>query len=295
MSKPFDATLKDLVQRYPADFLAALGVPASGPVEAYSPDLSTLTAAADVVLRRADGRLVHVEFESGPDAAVDRRTLLYNVVLYHREEAASVHSIVVLLRPAADRADLTGVVSYRDPSGRGGMDFRFEVARLWQRPMDSFLEGGPGTLPLEVLGRPPAGQSRAAALPRVIDRIGERLESEAIEDAPDLMLATFILTGLRLPRPVTERLFRGVRHMRDSTTYQGILDDGRIDGVRRVLLLQGRKRFGPPDAAAEAALQAVANLRRLEQLGERLLDAHSWAEWLAGSEPKAKRVNPRRK
>ncbi len=36
MSKPFDATLKDLIQSYPGDFLAALDEPAPGPVEALN-------------------------------------------------------------------------------------------------------------------------------------------------------------------------------------------------------------------------------------------------------------------
>ena len=50
VSLPFDATLKDLVQAYPRDWLAALGLPATGPVAALNVDLSTLTAAGDVVL-----------------------------------------------------------------------------------------------------------------------------------------------------------------------------------------------------------------------------------------------------
>lgn len=56
---------------------------------------------------------------------------------------------------------------------------------------------------------------------------------------------------------------------------------GRIAGARTTLLRMGRKRFGEPDAATVAALEAVTDFDRLEQLGERLLDVASWQELLA--------------
>ncbi|HZY86737.1 MAG TPA: hypothetical protein VFE78_18025 [Gemmataceae bacterium] len=54
MPLSFDATLKDLVQSYPRDWLAGLDIPITGPVEVLTPDLSTLTAFTDVVLRVGD-------------------------------------------------------------------------------------------------------------------------------------------------------------------------------------------------------------------------------------------------
>ena len=45
--------------------------------------------------------------------------------------------------------------------------------------------------------------------------------------------------------------------MRESTTYQAILDEGRAEGqaaeARKLLLRLGRKHLGEPDAAVEAA------------------------------------------
>jgi hypothetical protein len=60
----------------PADWPAFLGVPAHS-VEVVAADVSTVTAAADkVLLVRADerDRIQHVDFHSGPDASVPRRT-----------------------------------------------------------------------------------------------------------------------------------------------------------------------------------------------------------------------------
>ena len=57
MSKPYDATTKDLLTERPRDLLAFLGLPVADDyeVEAIDADLSTVTAAADKILahRRA--------------------------------------------------------------------------------------------------------------------------------------------------------------------------------------------------------------------------------------------------
>ena len=65
--------------------------------------------------------------------------------------------------------------------------------------------------------------------------------------------------------------------MEESSTYQYIVSKGE----KRLLLLQGRKRFGSPDLQTAAAIEAITDLERLEQLGERLLDVSSWEELLA--------------
>lgn len=69
--------------------------------------------------------------------------------------------------------------------------------------------------------------------------------------------------------------------MHDSVTYQAVLDEGRGEEARKLLLLQGERRFGPPDAATVAAVRAITDLERLERLGVRLLEVDSWAELLA--------------
>src|SRR3954467_5184310 len=117
MPLPFDATLKDLVQSYPLDWLAQLDSPAPGPVRVLTPDLSTLTAFADIVLQVGDS-LLHLDFQSGPDPRHSRRLLVYNVLLYDEYELP-VHTVVVLLRPRANRSDLTGRVVYEARPGRG--------------------------------------------------------------------------------------------------------------------------------------------------------------------------------
>ena len=68
--------------------------------------------------------------------------------------------------------------------------------------------------------------------------------------------------------------------MRESDTYQAILDEGRVEGLQRALLHLGRKKFGEPDEAARRALLDITDLDRLDRLSERLLDVSTWQDLL---------------
>jgi hypothetical protein len=278
MAKPFDATLKDLVREAPAEWAAGLDSPGARRAKVLTPDLSTLTAFADLVLR-VNRHLLHLEFQSGPDASLARRVLFYNALLHHRY-GLPVHSVVVLLRPRADRADVTGRLRYEVHSGRGGMDFRFEVVRLWERPAEALLAAPPGMVPLAVLGRLP-GADTAAALAEVVRRMHERLTHVAPKRAPQLLTAAYILAGMVVPKPVVNDLFQGIPAMMESSTYRGLINDGRLEGAKAILLRLGRIKFGEPDEATEATLRNIKRLKRLEALSERLLRVNSWEELLA--------------
>jgi hypothetical protein len=89
-----------------------------------------------------------------------------------------------------------------------------------------------------------------------------RIETRRLRPhAEDVWSATFILLGLRYSRELARQLLRGVRSMKESVTYQAILEEGAEKGAlaeaRKFVLRQGRVRFGPPDARVPAALEAI--------------------------------------
>jgi predicted transposase YdaD len=199
---------------------------------------------------------------------------------------------VVLLRPEADHPGLTGRFDLPLPKGDSDLGYRYRVVRVWERPVEEILTGGIGTLPLA-----PLAKVEPAALPGVVRRMAERIDREAApEDAGALWTATYVLMGLRYPRELTATLLRGVRAMKESVTYQAILEEGREVGLelgreegreegrvqeaRALLRRLGERRFGPPTTAAQAALAAATTIERLEAWSERLLDAESWEELL---------------
>ena len=100
-----------------------------------------------------------------------------------------------------------------------------------------------------------------------------------------LWASTYILLGLRFPPEAAAELLRGVRDMKESSTYQAILEEGRNEGsaaeARRLLLLQGTERFGDPDESTRLALERINSVELLERLSIRLLKVSSWEELLA--------------
>jgi hypothetical protein len=281
MPLPFDATLKDIVPDHAAEYAGVFRLPKHKPVTPLNVDLSTVSAASDVAFGYGEplDEIVDINFQSGGDPHADWRFHLYNAALGHNFHVP-IRSLAVLLRPAADHPNLTGKLRY----GRGKMrvQFNYGVIRLWQRPVKPFLKGGLGLLPLAPLCQLPAGVPLEQAVTDVVHQIDRRLQAETEHaEAARLMAATFVLTGLRVPRELLADIYRGVRLMEDSSAYLLILERGEIKGKVSAILRQGRKRFGPADAATEAALKAITDLDRLDRLIDAVLTVNSWQELLA--------------
>jgi hypothetical protein len=54
--------------------------------------------------------------------------------------------------------------------------------------------------------------------------------------------------------------------MRESDTYQAILDEEGIREAQRILLRQGHKKFGEPDEATRRSVNELTDLEQLERL-----------------------------
>jgi predicted transposase YdaD len=302
VAKPFDPTVKTLVETSPADWPVLLGQPAA-PTDVIDADIATVSGAADKVLhvRAAPPYLVHLEFQAGHDSA-DLPPLLHlrSTLLQHRHKLL-VRSAAVLLRPEADSPDLTEELRLAF-AGEAPYDvFRYQVVRVWQLLPEPLLRGGLGLLPLA-----PISAVTEAELPGIIERMEARLQARRLRPhAEEVWSATYILLGLRYSRELARHLLRGVRSMKESVTYQAILEEGEAKGeakgkvegalaeARKFVLRQGRVRFGPPDTRVMAAVEGIADVERLEELGERLLSAASWQELLGLPAPR--RQQPRRR
>jgi predicted transposase YdaD len=311
MSKPYDATPKALLEIGPADWPPFLGVPART-VEIVNADVSTVKAAADkVLLVRADqgDRIQHIEFQAGPDISVPRRTHGYNALLEERH-GLPVESVVILLRPEADLAVINGVYQRCLPATAGPyLQFHYRVIRVWEFPVATVLQAGISLLPLAPISA--VGQNELLA---VIQQIRKRLDAETDQGiVGELWTATKVLLGLRYQAEFIDQLLHGVRAMKESTTYQAILEEGRQEGIqkgrqegiqkgrqegleeglqtgrreerpaeaRRLLIQLGEKRFGTsPSPEQRAALEAITDPARLEELVLRTLYVGNWADLL---------------
>ena len=273
MPKPFDATLKGLIVSRPADWLRQLGVPVTAEPEILSVDLSTVTAAADALIKVGD-LVVHIDLESGPDDSLARRMLLYNVLAHHRT-GLPVHSIVVLLRAnAVGRSSDT--VEYAPRPDKGELRFRFETVKAWELPSEEMLNAGIGFLPLAVLGKPPVGQTREQALPATVERIAKRTAGEPQSEADLLLTAAYVLSTMHVAPTVARAIFNRVIGMKDLPGYQLIMEEGAIDHTREIILRLGRKQFGEPDEKQKNKLAAIEDLGRLDRIAVEVLSAKDW-------------------
>ncbi|MGH7226091.1 MAG: DUF4351 domain-containing protein [Gemmataceae bacterium] len=281
MPGPLDDTLKHLTELSPQDWVVQGGWPMA-PATAIDADIATITGAADKVIR-VDGSpdwLLAVDFHSGHDAGqLLPRMLLYNAALGKRH-GLRVRSLAVVLHARADSPQLSGVYERGFPGEPADIMLRYRVLRVWEVPAARWLSGGLGVLPLA-----PLGAVQEAELPALIAQMKERLDREVPRrQAVELWSATYILMGTRYEEPLIETLLQGVITMEESVTYQAILRKGEAKGqakeARRMLLLQGRSRFGEPTPEVVAAVDALADVEKLEQLGVKLLQVSSWQELL---------------
>ena len=278
MPLPYDASTKYLIEVRLADWLPLCGRTTTAPLEIINSDLSTVTAAADRVLRVLEDPawLLHLELQSSRDPDFLPNLPVYNTLL-ERRHGVRVRTLVVLLRRPADSPEMTGVIERGFPGEPPYLTFRYGVVRLWQLPADSLLTGGLGLVPLA-----PLSAVMEADLPAVIRRMEQRIANEATpEEAGMLWTAADVLMGLRYPLTLVNNLLRGIHAMKDSVTYQGIVEEGMVKARQEDLLYFGELKFGAPDEAVATALAGITDLGRLTYLTRRIPNAASWDELLA--------------
>jgi predicted transposase YdaD len=293
-AKPYDPALKALVETEPESWPAVLDRP-TGPTAVIDADIATVSGAADKVLRVAAPTpyLLHLEFVAGHDTVeLPGKLHLRNALLGDRH-GLRVRSAAVLLRPEADSPQLTGVYEQDFPDEEAYLRFRYQVLRVWRLPPGPLLTGG---LPLLALA--PISAVTEAELPGIIEQMERRLSSRrARKQAPVVWAAAYILLGLRYSPALAAHLFRGVVSMKESSTYQAILEEGELRGAvaeaRKLLRLFGSRMFGPPDAQTATAIERLSDLARLEELCDRLPTVESWPE-LFGQPAPGRRSGRRR-
>ncbi|MCC7372503.1 MAG: Rpn family recombination-promoting nuclease/putative transposase [Chloroflexi bacterium] len=289
----FDVASRTLIDSDPAGWLTWVGLPVDGPVSTIESDVSTVLAVVDKVLR-VDGPtpwLAHLEVQASRDRFLPVRLLQYHALLLHRHDVP-VATTVVLLRPEANAPELTGTFEQRGPSGDPTILFRYGVVRLWERPVDELLAGSLNVAPLA-----PLAAFHPDRLADVLDRLDERFSRESPSPSltDELWAATLLMMGVRYTEEQIRGLSERVQRMRESVTYQMIVNEGiergieqgiergEVRGARRILLGLGTHKFGPPDPETSEALERIEDVAALEQLAEGVLDASSWPELLARS------------
>ncbi len=286
MAKIFDDTSRFLTSFDTLSWAKFLGME-TDKAELCNADLSTVASQADAIILLGEDkrRAAHVEIQASADPKIDIRILFY-YVLGIKTLGIPIRSFLVLLRPEADRPPISGTVRHVDEKDNSSiLEFRYTVIRVWQISAEKLIESGLGVMPLAFIA-----DIEPAKLPGLVKRAEERLEREAEPGKiGDFWTSIDILMGLRYEREVVAELLKGVRAMKESVTYQAILEEGQARGAAKeavrarleTLLRLGAYRFGPPDSKIRADLEATQSTDRLDDLIDRSLIVSSWNDLLA--------------
>jgi predicted transposase YdaD len=266
--KPFDVSTKELVWDGPAAWLARFGIGPPGPAAVIDSDITTLTAAADKVIRVGgpEPYLVNLEFQSSHHKELVETTWFRQAALYHRHRLP-VLTVIVLLRREANSPSFTGTFEIRMRDAWQTNQYNYRVVRMWEEDPEPYLTSEINLVPLA-----PITNVTEDLLPGLVKRMAERISAEPQPNAAKLWTAAYLLMGLRYSKEVASHLLEGVRGMQESTTYQAILSEGSVTGEQRLLILQGTRRFGKPDSATLAAIESIRDIEKLDALGVRLVD-----------------------
>ena len=289
MSKPYDATGKELLQTDPVGWAAFLGVARpAGRIHLIDSELSTVTAAADKVIRIEDAQpwILDIEFQSWRDPSAPRQLLKYHALL-HDKHKVPVASVLVVLAEVANSPAYTGRYVSTPPFGPGS-EFGYTVVKVWELAAEGLLAGPVALTPLAPVANVPA-----AEVPGIVREVGRRLTRDTDPATTDrLLVAVGLLLQLRYGPVTAQEFLQKYPEIVDYPVFKPIRDAGRdagraegraagrAEGTRSALTRQGRKKFGPPTPEQEAAVNAITDPARLEALGEKLLDVATWDELL---------------
>jgi predicted transposase YdaD len=189
--------------------------------------------------------------------------LEYNVFL-RGQRRLPVRSVVLLLHRRVEPPASCGLLEYRDIQGQVYLRFEYDVVRVWELPGEALLEGPLGAAMLGLLTK--EAQGRAEEWTRRFIRRVER-EARSREQATALLDGAYILLGLLYDGVEIARWFAEAQGMKESSTYQRILDEGRAEGqvlaLRENVLLVYRERFGEVPGEVEAKVRGVEDVERL--------------------------------
>jgi len=265
----FDNVCKFLVESFSQDFAQWLLGEAIALTELSPSELSIEPIRADsLILLGSERVILHLEFQTQPDADLPFRMTDYRLRTYRRYPNTPMHQVVIYLKPT--RSPLVQQTMFAIP----GTHHQFAVIRLWECPQEDLLRF-PGLLPLAILSR---AVDKTETLRQIAQRIA-RLPTK--REQSNVAAATSILAGLVLEKAVIQQLLRE-EIMKESVIYQDIVLQ---EGEALLIVRQLTRRLGGMDATVEARIRGLP-VAQLEALAEALLDFTSEAElrdWLTAN------------
>jgi predicted transposase/invertase (TIGR01784 family) len=271
----YDNVCKFLAENYATDFARWIFGEPKGLTILSPTELSIEPIRADtLIFLQSSDVVLHLEFQTSPDAAIPFRMADYRLRVYRRYPNKDMRQLVIYLKSTGSELVRQNVFTI------SRMRHQFEVIRLWEQPLSDLLQF-PGLLPLAVLGRSSDRTQTLREVSSLIDNINDRREQS------NIIAATSLLAGLVLEKDVIRTILRE-EIMQESVIYQDIKEQGRQEGVQEgrqegqaVLVLRLLKRRISDLKSEDETRITSLSIEQLEALGDALLDFSSRDDLLA--------------
>ncbi len=274
MAGLWDSMMKRLVRRYAKHFARWLVAEAVF-VRALDIELQNQQLFADALLEvrlRGEPALLHIEFQAYDDPDMATRLLEYNVLASRQYEHLPVYSYVIYLRKAGEVA--ASPLVRRFPPGVDVHHFFFGVIKLWEVPAELFLgTGWTGVLPLVTLTE---GGKRPEVVKEMIDQLASAEEYDVLAIA-EVLGGLVFKTGPELAW-FRKRFSMFQDILRESSVYQEIVEEGRIQEQREMLLKLIQLRFPELEALAKQQSDGITTPEILPSVNFKLLAAQTVEE-----------------
>lgn len=254
-------------------------------------------------VKSAGGKATYVLFENtvGAKADHDSRMVRY---IHHFVNAGYWSLITVLVYVTEedapkDAAAVEVVTHEAEPVGMLGSPWCVRYLKIVLAKVLPPIEEAPAVLlPLYMVQQPrKPTAAQVAALERLLaEQVVPKLEQARAEFGEEkkqdlIRLVEYTIWGLaarneKLAQQAVEVVMSKLKvdykdHPYFHFGHKEGREEGRIAEQKRTLLRQGRRRFGEPDSAQQATVEAINDTATLERLLDRVLDAEDWATLLA--------------
>ena len=119
----------------------------------------------------------------------------------------------------------------QSPDGRCRLEFCYHLVRAWQWDTEAILAGGVGLLPLAPLSARELDQ-----IPIIVERLKERVDPAAVTaEISELWTSAAVMARVGFPWELIKHCFGGITAMRESSTIQAFIEEGRRKGLEEGL------------------------------------------------------------
>lgn len=238
----YDHSCKRLAETFPTDFASwILGEPI--PLTALQPsELSSEPIRADsLIFLESSALILHLEFQTSPDENMPLRMLDYWVRIRRRFPTREIHQTVIYLKPTNSN------LVFQNSFTSAETNHRFQIIRMWEQLPQS-LQQYQGLLPFVTLCQTDNPEELLRQAAQQIEGIDDK------KVQADLITAAYVISGLTLEKEIAKRILRQ-EVMRESVTYQEILQEGEVKGKAEGLA-EGLAR-GKAETARQIALNML--------------------------------------